>query len=63
MLAHESKSAERILGDVDAMKFRSCLTLFEAIEGDADGLFGRALAQFYAGSRDEATLKLLAGER
>ena len=60
MLTHKNKSAERILGEVDAMKFRSCLTLFEAVSGEADGLFAQALQRFYSGERDEATLSLLA---
>lgn len=57
MLAHAGRSATDILGDVDAMKFRSCLTLFEAVSGDA--LFARALDMFYGGQRDAATLKLI----
>ncbi|WP_457389034.1 DUF1810 domain-containing protein [Roseateles sp. P5_E1] len=61
MLAHEGNSAERILGDVDTMKFKSCLTLFEAVAGEPDHLFGRTLEKLYNGERDEATLRLLAG--
>lgn len=59
MLAHEGLSAVRILGDVDALKFRSCLTLFDAVDGTPDNLFARALERFYGGERDEATLRLL----
>ncbi|RZJ13553.1 MAG: DUF1810 domain-containing protein [Rubrivivax sp.] len=57
MLAHRGRTAESILGDVDAMKFRSCLTLFDAVA--SNGLFGRALDAFYGGERDAATLFLL----
>jgi len=51
------RSAEEILGQIDALKLHSCLTLFDAIK--PDGLFGRALATFYGGP-DERTLALLA---
>lgn len=52
----DRKSAAVILGDVDAMKLRSSLTLFENASGDR--LFAEALAAFY-GTADEATLQLL----
>jgi uncharacterized protein (DUF1810 family) len=48
---------EQILGPIDALKLKSCLTLFEAASGEA--LFGRTLDCFYAGERDEQTLALL----
>ena len=52
------RSAERILGSVDALKFASSMTLFEAAGGGA--AFGRALDAFYRGDRDARTLDLLA---
>ena len=52
------RSAERILGPVDALKFRSSMTLFEACAHDA-APFTRALEAFYAGDRDKATLDRL----
>ena len=51
------RSAEQVFGAVDAMKLRSSLTLFDAIEGEA--LFDRALLNFFGGRRDERTLALL----
>ncbi|KQV60365.1 calpastatin [Pelomonas sp. Root1217] len=57
MLAHQSRSAASILGDIDALKFRSCLTLFDAVS--TDPLFSQALDTFYDGERDKATLALL----
>jgi uncharacterized protein (DUF1810 family) len=58
MLQHRQQSPHQILGEIDAVKWRSCLTLFSA--ADPDGrVFDAALAQFYAGQRDEATLRLL----
>lgn len=58
MLAHRGESAEAILGGIDALKFRSCLTLFEAVADDPAS-FADALAAFYGGNRDERTLALL----
>jgi uncharacterized protein (DUF1810 family) len=52
-------SADEILGSIDAMKLRSCLTLFDAVE--PGGLFARALSGFYDGAPDQATLALLNG--
>jgi len=51
------KDAASILGEVDAMKFRSSMTLFEAAGGPA--LFGKAIDSFYAGERDKLTLDLI----
>ena len=51
------RSARQILGDVDALKLRSSLTLFDQAEPSA--LFARGLAAFYDGVRDERTLALL----
>jgi uncharacterized protein (DUF1810 family) len=53
------RTAEQILGPVDAMKLRSSLTLFDRV-GPA-GLFDRGLAAFFSGERDERTLALLNG--
>ncbi len=55
---HSTRSAVEILGTVDALKFRSCLTLFEAV-APAPSDFGAALQQFYGGQRCERTLALL----
>ena len=51
-----SKSATEILGDIDAMKLRSSLTLFDNASGDP--LFADALEAFF-GEPDRATLQLL----
>lgn len=50
-------SAEDIFGSLDAMKLRSSLTLFDAVE--PDGTFQSGLDLFFAGNRDERTLALL----
>jgi uncharacterized protein (DUF1810 family) len=54
------RSAEQIFGPVDAMKLRSSLTLFDALE--PGGIFGRALAAFFDGP-DARTLALLNGSQ
>jgi uncharacterized protein (DUF1810 family) len=57
----DERSAEQILGTIDAMKLRSSLTLFDVVE--PGGLFAGALAAFYGGAADERTLALLARTR
>jgi uncharacterized protein (DUF1810 family) len=57
VLSHPNRSAEGIFGTIDALKFRSSMTLFEAVEPAAD--FSRAIEAFYESSRDERTLALL----
>lgn len=58
MLAHDGRSAEQILGAVDAIKFRSCLTLFAAV-APHQACFAQALQRFYGGEADPQTLRLL----
>lgn len=54
-----NRTAEHLLGPIDAMKLRSSLTLFEAAAGGP--AFARALDAFFGGERDERTLALLNG--
>ena len=54
------REIESILGHVDAMKFKSCMTLFDLVEPDSE--FDRALRYFFDGERDKKTLKILADE-
>lgn len=51
------RSAEEIFGPVDAMKFRSSLTLFDAAEPRS--IFSQALEAFFGGARDGRTSSLL----
>ena len=55
------RSAEQILGPVDAMKLKSSLTLFAAIEPDS--VFDDALLNFFGGDRDQHSLALLQLQR
>ncbi|MBX7444573.1 MULTISPECIES: DUF1810 domain-containing protein [unclassified Arthrobacter] len=56
---HPDRSAEDILGGIDAQKLRSSMTLFlRAAPGET--VFKTVLAQFFDGQPDEATDALLA---
>ena len=57
-LAYRGRAAEAIFGPVDALKFRSSMTLFEAA-ADEPAPFDDALDAFYGGERDPATLERL----
>jgi uncharacterized protein (DUF1810 family) len=59
MNAHRGLSATQILGDIDAQKFRSCLTLF-AQAASSEAIFGDALKKYFGGTPDAATLAILA---
>ena len=59
LLATSGRSAEAILGSVDAMKVRSSMTLFRAADPD-ERAFGSVLDRFYGGEPDAATLAMLA---
>ncbi len=58
LLAHEGLSAQDMLGAIDALKLRSCATLFAAVAPD-EPVFTQVLARFYGGVGDERTLALL----
>ncbi len=58
VLGVEGRSALQIFGSIDATKFRSCLTLFEAAAPD-EPLFGDCLRKYFDGERDPATLAKL----
>jgi uncharacterized protein (DUF1810 family) len=60
LLGHTGKTAQHIMGGVDAMKLRSCLTLF-ARAAPQEPAFDAALRQFFDGQPDERTLALLEG--
>lgn len=56
-LAVPGKSAHAIFGAPDDIKFRSSMTLFDAVA--PDDIFHAALARFFGGQRDQATLARL----
>jgi uncharacterized protein (DUF1810 family) len=55
VLAIEGRTADDIFGPVDAMKLRSCMTLFQRAARD-EPEFGLVLDRFFGGLADEATL-------
>ena len=59
LLEGVERSAEDILGRIDARKLRSCMTLFHRAAPE-DPHFGQVLERFYGGIADEATDALLA---
>ena len=58
VLAHRGRQAEAIMGNVDAMKLRSSMTLFEAV-AEAPEPFAAVIEAFFGGARDEETLRML----
>lgn len=58
LLTHRYLKAEHVLGDVDALKFRSCLTLFSLVD-PSEKIFTDALEIFFGGELDARTIKLL----
>lgn len=53
------RSADLVMGPVDALKLRSSMTLFAAVADD-DRDFVAVLEQYYGGDPDSRTLQLLA---
>lgn len=60
VLRHEGRSAEEILGGIDAQKLRSSMTLFAAAK-DAPRQCAAVLDAFYDGRRCEQTLEEIGG--
>lgn len=58
LLALDAADAHGVLGAVDALKLRSCLTLFTLADPD-DPRFPALLERWYDGERDPHTLRLL----
>ena len=56
--AIEGRSAEDIFGEIDAMKFRSSMTLF-AYATPENQIFTDALGKYYAGEFDPLTIAYL----
>ena len=57
LLTHRGKDIEDIMGDIDALKLRSSMTLF-ALISEPNSVFHRVLEVFYDSKMDELTLKL-----
>lgn len=57
VLAVEGRTINAILGSPDDAKFRSSMTLFSAVSDEP--VFDEALARYFGGERDGATLEIL----
>ena len=55
LLMHKGKDIESIMGDIDALKLKSSMTLFDAVQ--PDDIFGEVLDEFYGGERCRITLE------
>jgi uncharacterized protein (DUF1810 family) len=60
VLAARGRTAGQIFGSIDAMKFRSSMTLFMRAAPD-EPLFADCLHEFFGGEADPATLAKLPG--
>ena len=58
VLGNTDSTAEQIFGELDAMKLRSSMTLFQQAEPD-EPVFGRVLDRFFEGIPDAETLRRL----
>jgi uncharacterized protein (DUF1810 family) len=58
VLRVDGRSAEQIFGEIDAVKLRSSMTLFQRAAPD-EALFGAVLERFFDGRTDPATDRLL----
>jgi uncharacterized protein (DUF1810 family) len=57
VMAASDKTITNILGSPDDMKFRSCMTLFDAVSQQET--FAEAIGAFYADGSDRKTLSLI----
>lgn len=58
VVAVDHLSARQILGTPDDLKFHSCMTLFAQVTPD-NTIFLQALAKYFSGAFDQATLRKL----
>ncbi|MEN2400737.1 DUF1810 domain-containing protein [Flavobacterium sp. MC2016-06] len=58
LLTFSKKSAEAILGDLDARKLRSCMTLFFLVE-NTNPIFQNVLDAFFSGELDPLTMSII----
>jgi uncharacterized protein (DUF1810 family) len=58
VLAVEGASADAIFGHIDALKLRSCMTLFDRVAPD-EPVFRNVIDRYFLGAPDETTMRLL----
>lgn len=59
LMAHQGTAPEVILGEIDAMKLRSCATLFEIASDGKVSVFSQVLDGFFHGRRCARTRALV----
>lgn len=59
VLSAHGPAIDDILGPPDDLKFRSCMTLFDAVAPAGETLFAQCLQRFFGGEPDAATLARL----
>lgn len=57
LLEHKDKTALSIFGDIDAVKVRSCMTMFDFLS--PNDIFGEVLDSFYKSERCKLTLRVM----
>ena len=58
LLALETNDPYKVMGDIDALKLCSSMTLFAEIEG-YDSVFGKVIDKYYNGNKDMNTIRIL----
>ena len=53
------KNPEDIFGNIDAMKLKSCMTLFAHADENEDSVFRNVLRQYFNGEEDDKTIAIL----
>jgi len=59
LLKLEQSDADKILGSIDSMKLKSCMTLFGAADKSNAEVFIKVIDKFFSGKFDEKTLSLI----
>ncbi|MDE6085520.1 MAG: DUF1810 domain-containing protein [Muribaculaceae bacterium] len=60
ILGLSTDDAHEVFGDIDSLKLKSSMTLFDLV--CPDDIFVRVIDKYYEGERDNKTLKLLEGQ-
>ena len=58
LLSLETDDPCKVMGEIDALKLCSSMTLFAEIEG-YDSVFGRVIDKYYNGNKDMNTIRIL----
>lgn len=58
LLQVEGKSARQIFGQTDALKLKSCMTLFDAVQNETD-VFSKVLDKYYQGKKSVRTISVI----